>query len=92
MIQNMITIATIVLNSDHHCYRGQEEQRRFMKQLTGVTNGLPKKAIIDQSKVKIPIPRPVFVPNRALTVRLLGAIQQTQLNILSAVKRYPGRK
>lgn len=44
-------------------------------------------AIIDQSKVRTLIPKPVFVPNKALTTRLLGAIQHTQLNMLNAVKR-----
>jgi len=48
------------------------------------------KAIMLQSKVRRLMPRPLFVPNSALTTMLLGAIQQTQLNMLSAVNRYPG--
>lgn len=48
--------------------------------------------IIDQSKVRIPIPSPVDVPNKVLTTTLFGAIQQAQLKTLRAVKMYPGNQ
>lgn len=60
------------------------------KELTGVTRGLPMKDIMLQSKVKTLIPKPVLTPNNVFTTTLFGAIQQTQLNMLRAVKRYPG--
>ena len=57
-----------------------------------MTNGLPTKEIIAQSNVKNPIPRPDWYPNNWLTTMLFGAIQHTQLKMLSAVKiRLPGR-
>jgi hypothetical protein len=54
---------------------------------TGVTSGLPIKEVIAQSKLRKLIPKPVFVPNKALTTTFLGAIQQIQLNMLNPVKR-----
>jgi hypothetical protein len=71
MIQKQITRATAVFASDHQ----------------GVTKGLPMYEIMDQSKVRMPIPRPVDVPNKAFTATLLGAIQQTQLNTLNPVHK-----
>jgi len=47
---------------------------------------------MDQSKVKALMPSPEYVPNRELTVTFSGTIQQTQLNTLKAVNRYPGMK
>jgi hypothetical protein len=74
MIQKQTTRATTVLASDHQ----------------GVTKGLPMYEIMDQSKVRMPIPRPVDVPKSVFTTTLLGAIQQTQLNMLNPVHKYPG--
>ena len=58
----------------------------------GMTSGLPMYAIMLQSNVKKPIPKPVEYPNSWLTTTLFGAIQQTQLNVLRAVKIYPGNQ
>jgi hypothetical protein len=52
-----------------------------------VISGLLRLEIIPQSKVRKLIPKPVFVPNKALITTFLGAIQQTQLNMLNPVKR-----
>ena len=58
--------------------------------LTGITRGLPKADIATQSKVNRPIPKPLMEPKRLFTTTLFGAIQQTQLKMLSPVHRYPG--
>ena len=42
--------------------------------------------INDQSKVRIPIPKPELVPKRVLTTTLFGAIQHAQLKEDRAVK------
>ena len=43
--------------------------------------------IIAQSKVRVLIPIPVLVPNNTFMTVFLGAIQQTQLNMLNPVKK-----
>ena len=58
----------------------------------GVARGEPMKVICAQSKVRTDIPSPEAVPKSWLTTMFSGAIQQIQLNVERAVKRYPGRK
>jgi hypothetical protein len=71
IIQMKKTNEIIVFACDHH----------------GVTNGLPMKDIIDQSKVRMLIPRPVIVPKSWLTTIFWGAAQHTQLNMLNPVHK-----
>lgn len=49
-----------------------------------------RKETIDQSKVRMLMPKPVEVPNKVFRTTLFGAIQHIQLNMLNPVKRYPG--
>jgi hypothetical protein len=64
IIQMKKTNEIIVFACDHHCGKNNIQQRSSSGtwRLTGVTNGLPMKDIIDQSKVRMLIPRPVIVP------------------------------
>jgi hypothetical protein len=45
------------------------------------------KEIIAQSKERMLIPKPLLAPKRAFTVTFVGANQQIQLKMLSAVNR-----